>query len=139
MQSDVAEEDALARDLRLFIPLIEVLTIFSGSMSNRDAGFLAFPLEKLEIHFSLGAAPKRGSRFLSLRMEIIFRTSSVLSNFPTTTRYHVSFGVAFLRPVARSISIYNCNNFSGVMQPNIFIRHNNPQNINGKGKSKISF
>jgi len=40
MQSDVAEEDALARDLRLFIPLIEVLTIFSGSMSNRDAGFL---------------------------------------------------------------------------------------------------
>jgi hypothetical protein len=36
------------------------------------------PLEKLEIHFSLWAAPKRGSRFLSLRMEITFRTSSVL-------------------------------------------------------------
>ncbi len=46
---------------------------------------------------------------------------------------------ASVRPVARSISIYNCNNFSGVMQSNIFIRHNNPQNINGKGKSKISF
>ena len=57
-------------------------------------------------------------------------------------RYHGNFSVknfTCLRPVARSISIYNCNNFSGVMQSNIFIRHNNPQNINGKGKSKISF
>ena len=67
-----------------------------GSCLEGDLLFVGVPLEKLEIHFSFGAAPKRGSRFLSLRMEITFKASSVLLNFPTTIRYHVSFGAAFL-------------------------------------------